>query len=46
MAINTMASKGEWVLCVWMEDDEEVEGVVPSSWIDDKVLYWPSDAGQ
>ncbi|XP_065657507.1 uncharacterized protein LOC136082361 isoform X2 [Hydra vulgaris] len=32
-----------WTKAVWLEDNEEVEGVVPTVWVDEKknILWWP-----
>ena len=32
-----------WTKAVWVEDNEEVEGVVPTVWVDERknMLWWP-----
>ena len=32
-----------WTKAVWLEDNEEVEGVVPTVWVDERknMLWWP-----
>ena len=32
-----------WTKAVWLEDNEEVEGVVPTVWVDEteNMLWWP-----
>jgi len=31
----------KWTRAVWIEGNQEEEGVVPTSWIDGKTLRWP-----
>lgn len=33
-----------YVLAVWFEEDKDIEGVVPRTWVDEekKVLFWPT----
>lgn len=30
-----------WAQAVWLEDNEEVEGVIPQKWIKNDVVLWP-----
>lgn len=30
-----------WARAVWKERGREEEGVIPKSWIKEKVVYWP-----
>lgn len=30
-----------WARAVWKERGREEEGVIPTSWIKDKAVYWP-----
>ncbi|KAK3107380.1 hypothetical protein FSP39_013310 [Pinctada imbricata] len=38
-------SKGLWCRAVWQEGDEEMEEVIPSSWIKQTSVMWPSGGG-
>ena len=31
-----------WVRAVWKENGKEEEGVIPSCWINDSSVHWPS----
>ncbi|XP_021373032.1 arginine/serine-rich coiled-coil protein 2-like isoform X1 [Mizuhopecten yessoensis] len=31
-----------WIRAVWIEGNQEEEGVVPSNWVKGKILYWPN----
>lgn len=35
---NTMAM---WARAVWLEDNEEQEGVIPQKWIQNQMVHWP-----
>ena len=38
--LQVMENK-KWTRAVWIEGNQEEEGVVPTSWIDGKTLRWP-----
>ncbi|XP_046577590.1 uncharacterized protein LOC124285407 [Haliotis rubra] len=40
--LNAMEAKKLWVLAVWKEKVQEEEGVIPSSWVKGKYVFWPS----
>ena len=31
-----------WARAVWIENEEEMEAVIPSNWIQNGKVYWPS----
>ena len=31
-----------WTRAVWIENEEEMEAVIPSNWIQNGKVYWPS----
>jgi len=33
---------GMWSTAVWIEKKREEEGVVPSNWIKDDIVFWPN----
>lgn len=35
-------SKWTWTRAVWLEGQEEIEDVVPTAWLRNGYLYWPS----
>lgn len=30
-----------WARAVWLEDNEEQEGVIPQKWIQNQMVHWP-----
>lgn len=30
-----------WTRAVWLEDNEEQEGVIPQKWIQNQMVHWP-----
>lgn len=38
--LQVMENK-KWKRAVWIEGNQEEEGVVPTSWIDGETLRWP-----
>ena len=31
-----------WCRAVWLENEVEEDGVVPTCWVDNSVVYWPN----
>ena len=32
----------KWVTAVWLEGEQELEGVLPEKWVKDNQVHWPT----